>query len=137
MSEAFDFSAADSSFLDDTAPGIFDGAPSLFADAPDLSGLFTPSSVAPIGDLFGSVAPPQSLPLSGAGGFSGMIGDLTHLVSSIYQGDVQLTAARSASELARARASNQLQTVRTTPNIWLVLGIGAAGIFALQVMDRK
>jgi hypothetical protein len=125
----------DSSFLDTLSTPADN---STFGDLP----LGMPSGF-PVGggsfaDIFaGAVTPPQNLPVPANGGISGFLGDLTSLVSKVYAGDAQLTAAKSASDLARARAANQLQTVKTTPNVWLVLGIGAAGLFALEVMGRQ
>lgn len=141
MSDAFDFGSVDTSFLDTAdslalppASGgdLFGGANFSF---PSIT---LPGSVA---DIFGGVTPPTNLPISSAaatgGGISGFLGDLASFTTKLYQTDAQLTAAKSAADIARAKSQNALETVKTTPNVWLVLGIGAAGLFALGVMDRQ
>lgn len=82
------------------------------------------------------VAPTLNLP-STAGGMTDVFRNIAGLVNSAYQGEAMVEQAKFRNKIANAQLANQLQTVRTTPNIWLVLGIAGAGFFALELMDRK
>lgn len=129
----------DSSFLDTSASPASDPAA---ASSPFVSGSsvipgFTSSGALDTSNLFAGITAPQSLPASTGTGVTGALGDLSKLVTSFYAGVTQATMAKSAADIAQAKAANQLQTIKTTPNVWLVLGIAAAGFFALEVMDRK
>lgn len=130
MSNPFDFSdladvdlgSMDSSFSD----GIFSSASDL-----DLSSIFRTSSGAPL------VAPVVNLPLpSGGGGLSALLGNVSALIQTAYQGEAMVNQQKALNKIAEARLYNQLETVRTTPNLWLVLGAGAAGLFAWKLIDR-
>lgn len=124
MSDIFDFSSVDPSTFD---PATLDQAgASLINLSPDFSTLTAPL-----------VAPVLNLPLPTSTGISGLLGDVTKLVTGAYASQAQITAAQSAAALAKAKAANQLQTVKTTPNVWLVLGLGAAAVFTLELMSAK
>ena len=120
MSDIFDFSDVD---IGDTASGAFN-VPSI-----DFSSL-TPSST-PL------VPPVLNLPQPAGQGITGFLGDATKLITGVFQSDAQITAAQSAAAIAKAKAANQLETVKTTPNVWLVLGLGAGAIFILEAMGRS
>jgi hypothetical protein len=127
MSDIFDFGG---DVPDVSASSLDDAGAALIGSTPDLSSL-TGGFSAPL------VAPPLSLPLPTSTGVTGILSDLTKLVTGVYSGEAQITAAQSAAAIAKAKAANQLATIKTTPNIWLVLGLGAAAVFALEVMDRQ
>lgn len=132
MSDTFDFSNVDFSNVDPST--LADTGSALLALAPTPStwdfGTFTPAGGTPL------LPPVLNLPGPATPGLTGVITDLTRLIGTVYASEAQVTAAQSAAAIARARAANQLETVRTTPNVWLVLGLGAAGFFALELMDR-
>lgn len=150
MSDIFDAgdNLGDSSFLDTSSPagggGAFADISSPFTSGSSVipgfttSGGFEPGSAFSIPDsIFSSITAPQSLPAASGGGVGGALGDLSNLVTRFYAGVTQATMAKSAADLAQARAANALQTVKTTPNVWLVGGIVVAGFFALELMDRQ
>lgn len=124
----------DASFLDDPQTTFADTGGDFFSNMPDFAGVFLPADTS---FSFPTITPPQNLPGPSGGGFSGAMGDITNLVSRFYAGVTQATQAKSASDIARARADQQLQTIKTMPNIWVVGGLVAAGFFALEVMDRR
>lgn len=128
------------SFLDSIDPSTFDTSSLDFSNidlpsvAPDLSSLFMSASGAPL------VQPPLNLALptqSITGAATDVLGNITKLVTGVYQGEAAITAAQSARDIANARAQNALVTVKTTPNVWMVLGLGAAAIFALELVGRS
>lgn len=126
------FSNLDTTGLDLSAPDI---------SFPDVTGLTFPDLSFPSGSGGGwgapIISPVPNLPQPAGSGISGMLGDLTSLVNNIYAGEAAVAQAKYNAQLASARQANALQTIRTTPNLWLVLGVGAAGLFALEIIDRK
>lgn len=130
MSDVFGFNDDPGFPANDTGDAATDAAGGGFA-SPDFSGLFAPTSA-----TFPLVTQPQSLPAP-SGGIGGALNDVSNLVTRFYAGVTQATVAKSAADLAQARAANALTTVKTAPNIWLVAGIVGAGFFALELMDRK
>lgn len=136
----------DAGFLDTSSPtgGDAGSSGSIFTSGSSVipgftsSGGFDPGSTFSIPDsIFSSITAPQNLPASTGAGVGGALSDLSNLVTRFYAGVTQATMAKSAADLAQARAANALQTVKTTPNVWLVGGLVVAGFFALEVMDRK
>jgi hypothetical protein len=98
-----------------------------------------------LGDIFGGgssstgggpiVAPPVNMP-STSGGMSDLFKNITGLVQSVYQGEQAVQTAQLQNKIATARLNNQLETVKTTPNVWAVLGLGAAAVFVLALAER-
>lgn len=113
-----------------------------FAQLPDFSSLtLSPgwadsfSNTANFGDIFGNgapvVGPVETLSTGGGNGLSGLFADITNLVQIAYQGEAQVNQQKLLNKIAAARLNNQLQTVKTTPNLWLVLGAVGLGAFVL------
>lgn len=109
--------------LDTREAGYVDAAPASWWGAQGL-GL----------DL--TLPPVPDLPNTGAG-MTDLFRNISDLVRVGYQGQALVEQQKFANKIAAARMANQLETVRTTPNLWLVLGIGAAGLFAFSLMDRR
>jgi len=82
------------------------------------------------------IAPVENLPSTGAG-VSGMFRDLTGLINVAFQGQAMVEQQKLLNKIGAAKLQNQLSTVRTTPNIWLVLGVAGAGFFALEMMNSR
>lgn len=131
---AFDFSNVDlgdvgsSPFANLDTSGLFGNTP---GGGLDLSALLGSGSDAPI------LSTPLSLPTTGNTGLTGLFRDITGLVQTAYAGEAMVNNLKLQNKIANARLTNQLETVRTTPNIWLVLGAGAVGLFALELMGNK
>jgi hypothetical protein len=90
-------------------------------------------------NLFGStgspfVAPVENLPSTGSTGFTGFLSDAANLAASIYKGQAQVAAAKSAGQVAQATAARQAAASSLTP--FLFLAIAAAGILAMRGEDR-
>lgn len=121
----------DLSNVDLSSMGSMDAGsdPSLF----DFSSLSLP-------DFSSTLAPPVNLSsvLPGqTGGGSSFLSDINGLVSTVFQGQAQADAAKNAAALAAARQANQLQTIQTTPNVWLVASVVGVGAFVLLAMDKS
>lgn len=109
---------------------------------PDLSGVdfsagfpFSGVGSDPLGGGGSIVSPP--IDLGGAtSGLSDLFGNIAQLVNVAYQGEAQVQQQKYLNKIATAKLANQLDTVRSAPNLWVVLGIGAAGLFALELIDR-
>jgi hypothetical protein len=80
------------------------------------------------------VPPVLNLPTTGNTGFTGLLNDLTSLVTSVYKGEAQVEAAKSATDIARARSGVTLQNIKTAPTIWTVLGLGAGALVLLELV---
>jgi hypothetical protein len=116
MSNPFDFSNVD---LGDYNPADIFGSPST------AGGGFDFGSIMPDSD--GGMSPPTLN--------SGIFSDIAGLVNAAYQGQAQVEQTKLANKIASARLANQLETVRTTPNVWL---IGAAAVAAaFFIFDRR
>lgn len=118
MSDIFDFSDVD----------LADSAPSFAVPTSDFSSVFPSTPLVP---------PVLNLPQPTSTGLSSLFSDATKLVTQGFTSAAQITAAQSAADIAKAKAANQLETVKTTPNVWLVLGLGAAAIFVLELSGRQ
>jgi hypothetical protein len=143
MSDVYDTgdNLGDSSFLDSSAANsnVADtGAPPAgYSTTSAIPGFTLTGSGDPSGVTVPLVPPVLNLAQPAVTGVTGILGDLTKLVTGVYQGEAQITQAQSQAAIAKANAAKALQTAQTAPNLWLVLGIAAAGIFVLEAMDRK
>jgi hypothetical protein len=104
----------------------------------DLGNISDALGSAPSIDL-SSLGSTPSINLSAAmpsqlGGGTSIVQDLTQLLGVAGTVQAQTEAAKAAAALAAAKQANALQTIQTTPNVWLVLGLGAVGIFALAAL---
>lgn len=107
------------------------GGGSTIWPAFDLGSSWTPDG----GGL--TIPPPVNMPSTGSSGIGGLFSDITNLISVAYQGQASLEQQKLQNKIAAAQLGYGLKTVQTAPNVWLVLGLGAAGLFALQLMDRR
>lgn len=106
---------------------------------PDASGAFSlPSFDLGLPNVdFGSlnIPAPELLPATGNVGLTGLFRDLTGLVQTAYEGEAIVGQQKLLNKIAAAKLQNQLQTIRTTPNVWWAVGAGAIALFF--IVDRR
>ena len=115
---------------------IFAGSPQI-GDIPAVASTDFTFPSTPSGtwtDIFGSVAPVQNLPATGSTGLSGMFSDAANLAATIFRGQAQATTAKSAAQIAEARAYQQ-QAASSSLTPWLFVAIAAAGVLVLRSGD--
>lgn len=104
-------------------------------DLPSVPAFGAPSWLTPSGGSGAPLVPPVlNLPTSGNTGFTGLLNDLTTLVTSVYKGEAQVEAAKSATDIARARSNMTLQNIKGAPTIWTVLALGGGAIVLLELV---